>query len=335
MRPVVLAVILLAGSGPALAASGRGRDSKPAHAARRPNPRTGRLAPAFAELVKAHKRGDRRRSRGPPMRMGLARLGEAMREPPPGVGEAALAALPLARGGVLLVGAVTDLLDVVGRRRARRRRRAALGALLDGADAGARSTDWEVPPDVVARACAALRGAGGAIEAAVAARAGGARTRSASASVPSCGSRRRSWRRCCAIRSPAVRRAAALVLRPAASERDGGAARRDARSRAPAVAAAAAPRCAATCRPTARAPARRQDRARRRAQAIEAGARDGVVAPATPPEDAVEMLGCLARRGARPPIARCWISCAAGPPSPLRDRAVELDVGAPARLKPQ
>ena len=81
MRAFVLAVILLFGAGPALAAHGRaaaGRDSKPAHASRRPNPRTGRLAPAFAELVKAHKRGDQAALARAADRMGMVRLGDAI-----------------------------------------------------------------------------------------------------------------------------------------------------------------------------------------------------------------------------------------------------------------
>ena len=44
--------------------------------------------------------------------MGLVRLGEATASGEPGVGEAALSALPLVRGGVLLIGAATDQISI-------------------------------------------------------------------------------------------------------------------------------------------------------------------------------------------------------------------------------
>src|SRR5437762_3595618 len=52
-------------------------------------------------------------------------------------------------------------------------------------------------------------------------------------------------------------------------------------------------------------------------------ARTLVLAPATPAEDAVEMLGCLAR-AATPADVHILDQLRRGPPSPLRDRAVEL-----------
>src|SRR4029079_14405766 len=135
VRALVLAVIVLSGAVPTLAASGRaasGRDSKPAHASRRPNPRTGRLAPAVRALVKANKSGDQAALARAADRMGLVRLGEAIASRQPGGGEAALAAVPLAHGGVLLVGAATDQVAVSDWPRAAAAA-SALGALLDGA----------------------------------------------------------------------------------------------------------------------------------------------------------------------------------------------------------
>src|SRR5207248_1560036 len=100
VRAAVIAVFALAlASSNATAGSGSG-SGKSARASRRPNPRTGRLAPAFAELVKAHKRGDQAALARVADRMGLVRLADAIGSNAAGVGEAALTALPLARGGV-------------------------------------------------------------------------------------------------------------------------------------------------------------------------------------------------------------------------------------------
>jgi hypothetical protein len=59
-----------------------------------------------------------------------------------------------------------------------------------------------------------------------------------------------------------------------------------------------------------------------------AAARTMAAAPGTPPEDAVEMLDCLAAAGT--PQDRALIDeLQRRPPSPLRDRAVELGVRPP------
>src|SRR5215471_10976722 len=75
---------------------------------RRANERTGKLVPAFAELVKARKRGDRSALGRLGDRIGPARLGQAIVGTDERVAEAALAALPFTRGGLLLVGTVAD-----------------------------------------------------------------------------------------------------------------------------------------------------------------------------------------------------------------------------------
>ena len=316
MRPVVLAVILLAGSGPALAASGRGRDSKPAHAARRPNPRTGRLAPAFAELVKAHKRGDQAALARAADRMGLVRLGEAIASRQPGVGEAALAALPLAHGGVLLVGAATEQVAVSDWPRAASAA-SALGALLDGAVPTALE-EWEVPPDVVVRACAALRALAWRSDAALATRL--AALDAVAAAVPSCGSGA-DLAPLARDGTPALRRAAMMVA-AAGAERE--TVLRDGIADGDRGVAAAA--TAAACRIEARTGQNGKTEPPP-AQAITA-ARTMAAAPTTPPEDAVEMLDCLAAAGT--PQDRALLDeLQRRPPSPLRDRAVELGVRPP------
>ena len=134
--------------------------------------------------MKAHKRGDQAALARAADRMGLVRLGEAIASRQPGVGEAALAALPLAHGGVLLVGAATDQVAVSDWPRAAAAA-SALGALLDGAVPTALE-EWEVPPDVVARACAALRALAWRSDAALATRL--AALDAVAAAVPSCGS---------------------------------------------------------------------------------------------------------------------------------------------------
>ena len=311
MRPLVLAVILLAGSGPALAAHRHG--SKPTHAARRPNPRTGRLAPAFAELVKAHKRGDQAALARAADRMGLVRLGEAIGSRQPGVGEAALAALPLAHGGVLLVGAATDQVAVSDWPRAAAAA-SALGALLDGAVPTALE-EWEVPPDVVARACAALRALAWRSDAALATRL--TALDAVAAAVPSCGSGA-DLAPLARDGTPALRRAAMMVA-AAGAERE--TVLRDGIADGDRGVAAAA--TAAACRIEARTGQNGKTEPPP-AQAITA-ARTMAAAPTTPPEDAVEMLDCLAAAGT--PQDRALLDeLQRRPPSPLRDRAVELGV---------
>ena len=319
MRAFVLAVILLFGAGPALAAHGRaaaGRDSKPAHASRRPNPRTGRLAPAFAELVKAHKLGDQAALARAADRMGLVRLGEAIASRQPGVGEAALAALPLAHGGYLLVGAATDQIAVSDWPRAAAAA-GALGALLDGAVPSALE-EWEVPPDVVARACAALRALAWRSDAALPTRL--AALDAVAAAVPSCGTGA-DLAPLARDGTPALRRAAVMVA-ASGTERD--TVLREGIADADKNVAAAA--TAAACRLEART-AQNGKTEPPPAPAI-AAARTMAAAPTTPPEDAVEMLDCLAAAGT--PQDRALLDeLQRRPPSPLRDRAVELGVRPP------
>ena len=269
--------------------------------------------------MKAHKRGDRAALARVADRMGLVRLGEAIASREPGVGEAALAALPLAHGGVLLVGAATDQVAVSDWPRAAAAA-SALGALLDGAVPTALE-EWEVPPDVVARACAALRALAWRSDAALADAAGGAgrgrgggselRQRRGSGAAGARrhagaaargddgrGRRGRSARRCCAT-----------AIADGDRERQRGGDGSGVPDRGAHRAAAARP---------SRRPRRRS---RRRATMA--------AAPTTPPEDAVEMLDCLAAAGT--PQDRALLDeLQRRPPSPLRDRAVELGVRPPS-----
>jgi hypothetical protein len=300
-----LAALLAAGPATAVGKSVKGRGA---------SGRTGRAMPPLAELVKAAKKSDRAALERLAARLGVARLAEGARGTDAAVAQAALTAIPLARGGVLLVGTVTDRLASDDPALAAAAAHT-LGALLEG-DVPALLAEWEVPPDVVARACAGLR--------ALAARADApAPSRLAAldglvAAQTTCPP---SAEVTALLRdpAPAVRRAAALAIAPADAAQ--GLADPDAT-----VASASA---ATVCRrvdPSAR---RKPDAVVERATAA---ARTLALAPSTPPEDAVEMLACLAATGA--PADRASLEkLRAGAPSPLRDRAVELTGGAPPPAK--
>jgi hypothetical protein len=284
------------------------------------NARTGKLMPAFAELVKAKKRGDRSGLGRLGDRIGPARLAQAIGGADERVAEAALAAVPLARGGVVLVGAIADQLAAADAAR-ETAAAAALGSLLDGAVPAALE-DWDVPPDLVARACGGLRALAARKEAAMPARL--AALEAMLAALPSCGPDTDLG---ALTHDPAgdIRRAAVLVaaagrgrattLREAVGDGD------------PSVRAAAV---AAECRVEGRLGGKGKETAP--APAALAAARVMATAPTTPAADAVEMLDCLAAGGA--PGDRALLDqLRRGPASPLRDRAVELSELASPRGK--
>lgn len=278
---------------------------------RHANERTGKLMPAFAELVKARKRGDRSALGRLGDRIGPARLAAAITGADERVAEAALAAAPLTRGGVLLVGAIADELPASDPTRATAAA-AALGSLLDGA-VPTSLEDWDVPPDLVGRACDGLRTLAARKEAPLPARL--AALDAIQAVAPSCGA---DAGLASLAHDPAgdIRRAAALVAavgRGRAALLPGAIADGD-----PSVSAAAA---AADCRVEGRSgPGGKETAPAASAIAV---ARAMAIAPSTPPADAVEMLDCLA--AARTPVDRALLDeLGRGPASPLRDRAVEL-----------
>ena len=278
---------------------------------RHANERTGKLVPAFAELVKARKRGDRSALGRLGDRIGPARLAQAIGGTDARVAEAALAAAPLARGGILLVGAIADQLAASDPARAVAAA-AALGALLDGARPTALE-DWDVPPDLVARACGGLHALAARKEATPPARL--AALDAILEAAPSCGSY---GDLASLARDPAaeIRRAAALVAAtgPERTSVLSGAIADGDRT----VSGAAA---AAECRVEAR--AARGGKERPPAAPAVAIARTMAAAPSTAPADAVEMLDCLAAAGT--PADRTLLDeLRRGSPSPVRDRAVEL-----------
>ncbi|HEY4394601.1 MAG TPA: hypothetical protein VGP64_11080 [Polyangia bacterium] len=280
----------------------------------RTNERTGKLVPAFAELVKARKRGDRSALGRLGDRIGPARLAQAIGAADAHVAEAALTAAPLARGGILLVGAVADQLTASDATRATAAA-AALGTLLDGAVPTA-IEDWDVPPDQVARACAGLRALAARREAPLPARL--AALDAMLEATPSCGGGG-DLGPLAHDPAPEIRRAAVLAAGGsgrAAILHDGLA---DGDHRVSGAAAAA------DCRIEGRV-GRNGKEATPQAPAL-AAARALAAAPTTPPADAVEMLDCLAAGGTATDRA-LLDQLRQGPVSPLRDRAIELgDLG--------
>ncbi len=178
--------------------------------------------------------------------------------------------------------------------------------------------EWEVPPDVVARACAALRALAWRSDAALATRL--AALDAVAAAAPSCGSGA-DLAPLARDGTPSLRRAATAVA-AVGNERE--TLLRDAIADGDRTVSAAA--AAAACRIETRT-GRGGKTEPPLSQAI-AAARTMATAPTTAPEDAVEMLDCLAAAGT--PQDRALLDeLQRRPPSPLRDRAVELGVRSP------
>jgi hypothetical protein len=282
-------------------------------------PRTGRSVPPTADLVKAAKKNDRAALERLAGRFGVARLGEAARSNDAATAQAALATIPLARGAVLLAGLVAERLEAPDPGVASAAART-LGALLSG-DAPTALVEWEVPADGVARACAGLatRAARGdlplparleALDALALAR-------------PTCGGG--DVAKLAKERDPAVRRAALLALSPA--DKVSAAPLRDALGDADAGVSAAA--AASLCRGVDPAAPRAKDAT---LDAATATARALLAASTTRPEDAVELLACVA--SARTPADRALLETLRlnGAP-PVRARAAALLGPAPGKTE--
>jgi hypothetical protein len=293
---------------------------------RKASPRTGLIITRDDELMRAVKKKDRGALERLAERMGPGHLGEALHRSDPAVVEAALSILPLARGAVLQIGAVAELLDssspavVVAAARV-------LGQLLDGSEPSA-IEDWEVPPDLVDRACGTLRALAGRVEAPASSRVAALTALASAATICTATSELAPL-----LRDPvaSVRRSAILVLHP--EERRAASALREVIRDPERLVASAA--VATLCRDEgtdAAAPAAPAKGEPPAPPVIEL-ARVMVTARGTPAADAVEMLGCLAR-ASTPADRQILDQLRRGPASPLRDRASEL-AGSPDRLKAQ
>jgi hypothetical protein len=304
---VSLAGLGLTGSGrPALAAP-RSATAR----ARRANERTGRLTPAFSELMKAHRHGDRSALGRLADKIGTARLAIAIAAPDEHLAAAALAAAELARGGISLLAPITAELASANPARAAAAA-GALGSLLDGSVPTALE-DWEVPPDEVALACGGLLVLAVKSQAAIPARL--AALDALLSSAASCGPAG-DLTPLARDPVPAIRRAALLVAAGGARHES---ISKDAVSDTDRSVSAAA--VATACRFEGRRAASGHETPPP-AQVV-ATARLLATAQTTPAEDAVEMLDCLA--AAATPADRALLDdLRRGPPSPLRDRAVEL-----------
>jgi hypothetical protein len=277
------------------------------------NTRTGRQTPPASALVKAYKKNDRATLERLAARFGVSGLAAAVRGTDSAVVEAALATVPLVRGGVLLVSVVAERLDaaepvgVVATQ--------TLGTLLSG-DSPVELGDWEVPSDVVARACAGLRALATRADAPTPARLAALDALATAQSTCPAPAELASLLR---DPAPAVKRAAALVVRePDSAARQAladGITNPD-----PAVSGA----CVATVCRRVEPPARGKPPARDAlVEQATGAARSMVVVAATKPEDAVDMLSCVAAAGT--PADRSLLEkLRAGPPSPVRDRAASL-----------
>jgi hypothetical protein len=289
-------------------ASGRAA-TKAAHV-RGVNARTGRATPPFAELVKAERKNDRAALERLAGRFGVARLGEGARGADVAIAQAALDTIPFARGGVLLAGVVADRLDAGDASIAVAAART-LGALFEG-DVPSALAEWEVPADVVTRACGGLRALAVRADAAPSARLAAldalATAQTTCTPLPDVAA---------LLRDPApeVRRAAALVL-PAGDPRAVAALRAGLADPDAGVSAACA---AAVCR--------RVEKGHVPGDALVAQAtmtaRTLVASPTTRPEDAFEMLVCVSAAGTA--SDRALLEKLRGKAaSPVRDRAAEL-----------
>jgi hypothetical protein len=118
------------------------------------NRHTGLFEPSFGELERAVKGGDRAEIGRWAARIGPARLAEAMRGPDRGRLLAAVEAVSLLPGSVRLLDAVTPLPGAHDATIAERAARA-VARMLDTSEPR-RLDDWDIPADVVARACRGL-----------------------------------------------------------------------------------------------------------------------------------------------------------------------------------
>ncbi len=119
--------------------------------------RTGMLEVPIDELMVAIKRKDRAEIGRTAERIGPARLAQALRRPDAAAVNAALTGIGILPGGMRLIGAVTELFVTADPPIAVAAAHT-LGQLLAPVTT-AQLDDWEVPPDVVDAACVVLRGA--------------------------------------------------------------------------------------------------------------------------------------------------------------------------------
>lgn len=295
---------------------------------RKVDPRTGSLEVPIDELVAAIRRKDRAEIGRAAERIGPARLAEALRRSDAASVTAALTGIAVLPGGVRLVGVVTELVVTADPPIAAAAARI-IGELL--APAGAIELDtWEVPPDVVEGACVVLRAA-----ATMAANPNTVRLAALDALADAATSCPPTPELIALLRdpAPAIRRAAALTLRPQQRLATGGFASGTRDVDKSVATASVAALCELLTVPGA---GPRGGSASSGKEPIwdqtKQAARRMVVAADTPAEDAVQMLDCLDPSTA---ADRQVLETVRGRhKSPLADRAAELLTQAQGRARP-
>ena len=309
---VVVSAVMLAGPRPVVAER------------RHVDARTGMLEVPIDELEAAIRHKDRAEIGRMAERIGPARLGEALgRADAPAV-LAALTGITVLPGGVRLVGAVTELIVTRDAPIATAAART-LGEILAPVTP-AELDEWEVPPDVIDAACGVLRGVATAAANPTAGRLAAldalADASSICAPTPALIALLRDP-------TPAVRRAAALVVRPQQRLATGGFASGTRDIDKGVASASVAALCEVLGLPgagvhaTSREPIWEQTREAARRLAI---------ASETPPEDAVEMLDCLDPTSSQD--RQILDGLRARHRTPLGDRATEILNQAQGRARP-
>jgi len=284
--------------------------------------RTGMLEVPIDELVAVIKRKDRAEISRIAERIGPARLAQALRRSDAASVTAALTGIAVLRGGVRLLGPLTELVITADPPIAAAAART-VGELLAPVMA-AELEEWEVPPDVMDAACVVLRGAAIAginpTTVRLAALDALADANAACGPTPELLALLRDP-------TPSIRRAVALVIRPQQRLATGGfaAGTRDIDKGVASASVAALCEVAVLQggRNAAREPTWEQTRQAARRLAVTAG---------TPPEDAVQMLDCLDPTSAAD--RHILDSLKARQRTPLGDRAAEILNLAHGRARP-
>jgi hypothetical protein len=286
--------------------------------------RTGMLEVPIDELIAVIRRKDRAEIGRVAEQIGPARLGLALRRADAPAIQAALAGIVVLPGGVRLVGQVTELV-AVGDPPIAAAAAHTLGEILAPVT-NADLDDWEVPPDVIASACATLRTA-----AIVDANPTGVRLAALDALADASAICAPTPELIALLRDPlpALRRSVALILRPQQRLATGGFASGTRDVDKSVASASIAILCELLGLPGGS--GRASSREPIWAETKQAARRLAVV-PETPAEDAVQMLECL------DPTSRSDRQILDGlrgrNHTPLGDRAAEILSQAQGRARP-
>jgi hypothetical protein len=294
---------------------------------RRVDARTGSLEIPVDELVSAIKRKDRAEISRIAEHIGPSRLGLALRRPDAASVNAALMGIAVLPGGVRLVGQVAELVATADPPVAAAAART-VGELLAPLTAIDLDT-WEVPPDVVDAACGVLRGA-----ATLPANPNVVRLAALDGLADAAVFCPPTPELIALLRdpTPAVRRSAALTLRPQQRLATGGFASGTRDVDKTVATASVAALCELLALPGGGARGGQAASKEPIWEQTRQAARRMAVASDTPVEDAVQMLDCLEPSAAAD--RRLLETLRGKPRSPLGDRAAEILGQAQGRARP-